>query len=86
MDGSQEIRGCDCPLTSSRKARAAGASARAASTGYYEISKQVCIDSRRSRLVWGSGNARRNRMPAARKLCAGFPNPDSPNVGVLDNR
>jgi hypothetical protein len=54
--------------------------------GYYEVHKQVCIDSRRSRLLWGSGNARRNRMDVERGAGAGFPNPDGTNVGVLENR
>jgi hypothetical protein len=59
---------------------------RCANDGYYEVHKQVCIDSRRSRLLWGSGNARRNRMDVGRGAGAGFPNPDCTNVGVLENR
>ena len=54
--------------------------------GYYEVHKQVCIDSRRSRLLWGSGNARQNRMGTGCEAGTGFPNPDSANVGVLENR
>jgi hypothetical protein len=59
---------------------------RCANDGYYEVHKQVCIDSRRSRLLWGSGNARRNRMDVGHGDGAGFPNPDDANVGVLENR
>ncbi len=58
----------------------------ASSDGYYEVHKQVCIDSRRSRLLWGSGNARQNRMGTSCEAGTGFPNPDSANVGVLENR
>jgi hypothetical protein len=53
---------------------------------YYEVHKQVCIDSRSSRLLWGSGNARRNRMDVGRGAGTGFPNPHGTNVGVLENR
>jgi hypothetical protein len=53
---------------------------------YYEVHKQVCIDSRRSRLLWGSGNARRNRMGNGREQGTGFPKRDVANVGVLENR
>ena len=59
---------------------------RCANDGYYEVHKQVCIDSRSSRLLWGSGNARRNRMDVGRGAGAGFPNPHGTNVGVLENR
>jgi hypothetical protein len=59
---------------------------RCGNDGYYEVHKQVCIDSRRSRLLWGSGNTRRNRMDVEREAGAGFPNRDSTNVGVLENR
>jgi hypothetical protein len=54
--------------------------------GYYEVHKQVCIYSRSSRLLWGSGNARQNRMAVGRRAGAGFPNRDGANVGVLENR
>ena len=54
--------------------------------GYYEVSKQVCIYSRRSRLLWGSGNARRNRMAVGYEDGARFLNRDSWNVGVLEKR
>ena len=59
---------------------------RCGNDGYYEVHKQVCIDSRRSRLLWGSGNTRRNRMDIERWAGAGFPNRDGTNVGVLENR
>jgi hypothetical protein len=59
---------------------------RCGNDGYYEVHKQVCIDSRSSRLLWGSGNARRNRMDVGRGAGAGFPNPHGTNVGVLENR
>ena len=52
--------------------------------GYYEVNQQVCIDRRSSRLLWGSGNARRNRMESGCKACAGFPNPDTADVGALE--
>jgi hypothetical protein len=54
--------------------------------GYYEVHKQVCIDSRRSRLLWGSGNARQNRMGTGCEGGTGFPNQDGSDVGVLENR
>jgi hypothetical protein len=59
---------------------------RCGNDGYYEVHKQVCIDSRSRRLLWGSGNARRNRMDVGRGAGAGFPNRDGTNVGVLENR
>jgi hypothetical protein len=46
----------------------------------------VCLYSRSSRLLWRSGNARQNRMDEGRGVGAGFPNQDSPDVGVLENR
>jgi hypothetical protein len=58
---------------------------RCGNDGYYEVHKQVCIDSRSSRLLWGSGNARRNRMDVGRGAGTGFPNRDDTNVGVLEN-
>jgi hypothetical protein len=54
--------------------------------GYYQVFLHVCIYSRSSRLLWGSGNARRNRMDEGREVGTGFPNQDGPNVGVLENR
>jgi hypothetical protein len=54
--------------------------------GYYEVFLHVCLYSRSSRLLWGSGNARQNRMDEGRGVGAGFPNQDSPDVGVLENR
>ena len=65
---------------------AAGAIARAASDGYYEEYLKVCIDSRRSRLLWGSGNARQNCVDTGDRMGAGFLNPATTNVGVLENR
>ena len=56
------------------------------SDGYYEVSQQVCIYSRRSRLLWGSGNARRNRMGVGYGDGASFLNRDGWNVGVLEKR
>jgi hypothetical protein len=64
--------------------RAAGAFARAASTYGYEVYLPVCIDSRRSRLLWGSGNTRQNRINPARKAYAGFPNPLTLHVTSLE--
>ena len=58
---------------------------RCGNDGYYEVHKHVCIDSRSSRLLWGSGNARRNRMDVERGAGTGFPNRDDTNVGVLEN-
>jgi hypothetical protein len=59
---------------------------RCGNDGYYGVHKQVCIDSRSSRLLWGSGNARRNRVDVGRRAGTGFPNRDDTNVGVLENR
>jgi hypothetical protein len=56
------------------------------SDGYYEVSQQVCVYSRRSRLLWGSGNARQNRMAVGCKQGASFLNRDGWNVGVLEKR
>ena len=54
--------------------------------GYYEVHKQVCLYSRSSRLLWGSGNTRRNRTEIGRERGAGFPKWDVANVGVLEKR
>ena len=59
---------------------------RCGNDGYYEVFLHVCLYSRSSRLLWGSGNARQNRMDEGRGVGAGFPNQDSPDVGVLENR
>ena len=67
-------------------ARDRTAPTRVPSTDDYEVSIPVCIDSRSSRLLWGSGNARQNRTDTTCNHGARFPNRDTTNVGVLENR
>jgi hypothetical protein len=60
--------------------------ARAPDDGYYGIDKRVCIDRRSSRLLWGSGNARQNRVPQRWEVGAGFRNRVTGIVRTLENR
>jgi hypothetical protein len=71
---------------SGRDSRFVGDRRTRGSDGYYEVSQQVCIYRRRSRLLWGSGNARRNRMGVGYGNGARFLNRDSWDVGVLEKR
>ena len=57
-----------------------------ANDGYYEVFLDVCIYSRSSRLLWGSGNTRRNRVGKGCEVGARFLNPDCLDVRVAENR
>jgi hypothetical protein len=46
----------------------------------------ICLYSRSSRLLWGSGNTRRNRMGKGCEVGTRFLNPDCPDVRVSENR
>jgi hypothetical protein len=54
--------------------------------GYYEVFLHVCVYSRSSRLLWGSGNTRRNRVGKGCEAGARFLNPDCLDVRVAENR
>src|ERR1700722_1948555 len=54
--------------------------------GYYQVFLYVCVYSRSSRLLWGSGNTRRNRVGKGCEVGARFLNPDCPDVRVAENR
>ena len=54
--------------------------------GYYEVFLDVCIYSRSSRLLWGSGNTRQIRVRKGCEVGARFLNPDCLDVRVAENR
>ena len=57
-----------------------------ANDGYYEVFLYVCVYSRSSRSLWGSGNMRRNRVGEGFEVGARFLNRDCPDVRISENR